>query len=91
MQRHSPDDLIQFPCSYEFKVFGDADDEGLFRRSVQAAIDNIVPVCDDAVRVRLSSGGKYQCVSVLVYLENSRQLTTIYTVLRSLDGIRYLL
>ena len=91
MSHNEPDELLEFPCSYEFKVFGDADQEGRFLSAVQAAISTITPVSRDAMRVRQSSGGKYQCVTVAVLLQNSQQLKSIYAVLRGLDGLRYLL
>ena len=91
MTHTEPDALIEFPCSYEFKVFGDVDRDERFLTSVQEAVSTVVPVSRDAMRVRQSSGGKYQCVTVAVMLQNSQQLKSIYAVLRGLDGLRYLL
>ena len=91
MTRPAPDDLLDFPCCYEFKVFSDADQDEVFVSTVQAAISSIVPVSRDAIRVRHSSGGKYQCVTAAVLLQNSGQLKSIYAVLRELDGLKYLL
>jgi putative lipoic acid-binding regulatory protein len=43
------------------------------------------------MRTRPSSGGKYQCVSVLVTLQNRRQLDAVYAALRELEDLKYLL
>lgn len=88
--RHSPDELLNFPCLYEFKAFGPAPDDA-FQTAVHQAVNRIIPVDRDAIRIRASSGGRYQCVTVLVRLENSAQLTSIYAILRGIAGLRYLL
>lgn len=88
--RHNSDELLSFPCLYEFKVFGETSDDQ-FRSKVQQAVGEIVPVGDEALKSRLSSGGRYQCLSVLVRLENSTQLEQIYVTLRAMEGLRYLL
>jgi putative lipoic acid-binding regulatory protein len=90
VERHVPDALLSFPCIHEFKAFGPATDEA-FQESVFQAVNQIVSVGRDAVRTRLSSGGRYQCITVLVRLENSAQLTGIYDILRGIEGLRYLL
>lgn len=89
-ERRSPDELLSFPCSYEFKAFGAAADP-LFAETVHQAVSRVVPVGRDALRSRLSANGSYQCITVLVRLENSAQLTEIYAMLRAVDGLRYLL
>lgn len=87
---HNPADLLSFPCPYEFKVFGAATDV-LFAETVRQAVSQVVPVGEEALRIRCSSGGQFQCVTVLVNLENSTQLTGIYAILRQIEGLRYLL
>ncbi len=88
--RHNPEKLLSFPCHYEFKAFGQAAD-ALFADAVRLAVNQVVPVCQDALRIRLSKGGRYQCVTALVRLENSVQLTEVYANLRQLEGLCYLL
>jgi putative lipoic acid-binding regulatory protein len=90
-KRHTPDELIDFPCLYEFKAFGSKSDDDVFISAVLDAVSQVVPVGRDAMRTRLSSSGTYLCVTVLVHLENSTQLTRIYDILRSVEGLRYLL
>ena len=89
-EHRAPEELLTFPCLYEYKVFGASDDER-FVGTVLAAVCRVVPITGEAVRKRLSSGGRYQCVSVLVRLENGAQLSNIYINLRALEGVRYLL
>ena len=89
-ERRSPDELLTFPCHYEFKAFGAADD-AQFVDAVLEAVGYVVAVDGDAARTRLSSGGRYQCVTVLARLENSAQLSAIYAKLRDIEGLFYLL
>ena len=84
-----PLELFEFPCNHEFKAFGDADTA--FAEAVRAAASQVLPVSRDAMRVRGSSGGKYQCVSVLLQLQSADQLRAVYEALRQVQGIRYLL
>lgn len=88
--RRHPDELLSFPCRYEFKAFGLAADEA-FAEAVRQAVCQVIPVGRESLRTRTSSNGAYQCVTVLVHLENSAQLTGIYAMLRNVDGVRYLL
>lgn len=87
----TPDDLLSFPCYHEFKAFAAAAADDSFADSVLQAVGQVVPVGRDLLRTRLSSGGRYQCVTICVRLDNSTQLTAIYANLRSIAGLRYLL
>lgn len=89
-ERRSPAELLTFPCHYEFKVFGAADDVQ-FVDAVLGAVGRVIAVGRDAARTRLSSGGRYQCVTVLARLENSAQLSAVYAMLRDVKGLAYLL
>ena len=88
--RHSPEQRLEFPCNYEFKAFGSAADEQ-FAETVRESVSRVVPISRDALRTRLSSGGRYQCVTALVRLESGTQLTAIYHALRAIEGLHYLL
>jgi putative lipoic acid-binding regulatory protein len=88
-QRIEPDLLLDFPCHYEFKAFGPAAED--FADAVVAAVSRVVTVSLDATKTRLSSGGRYQSVTVCVHLRNSTQLKEIYAILRQVEGLRYLL
>ena len=88
-QRVDPDLLLDFPCQFDFKAFGPADEA--FVNEVVAAVSQIVPVGLDATKIRLSSGGRYQAVSVCVHLHNSTQLKEIYAALKKVERLKYLL
>ena len=87
----TPQELIEFPCHFEFKAFGPGGDDSRFCDQVQAAVSTVVQVSRQAMRVRPSSGGKYQCVSVLATLQNRTQLEAAYAALREIDDLKYLL
>jgi len=84
-------ELLAFPCHFEFKAFGPGDDDETFLIKVLNAISTVVPVSRQAMKSRPSSAGRYQCVSALVTLHNRRQLEAIYTALRTIDDLKYLL
>jgi len=88
--RQPPEELLSYPCLHEFKAFGPAADAA-FQEAVFQAVNRVAAVSRDALRTRLSSGGRYQCITVLVRLEDSAQLKGIYAILRDVEGLRYLL
>ena len=80
---------IQFPCDHIFKAFGPNDGE--FFAAVRLAVASVTPVAGDAMKVRLSSDGRHQSVSVLVRLHNLQQLHGIYAALKEVPRLNYLL
>ena len=84
-------ELLEFPCHFEFKAFGPGDDDETFLNKVLSAISTVVPVSRQAAKSRPSSAGKYQCVSALVTVQNRTQLDAVYTALRKIDDLKYLL
>lgn len=84
-------DLIDFPCHFEFKAFGPGGADSPFCDQVAAAVGRVVQVSREAMKSRASSGGKYQCVTVLVTLQNRDQMEAVYAELRKIDGLKYLL
>ena len=87
----SQKELLEFPCHFEFKAFGPGDDDEKFLNKVLEAISTVVPVSRQATKSRPSSAGKYQCISALVTLHNRTQLDAVYTALRKIDDLKYLL
>jgi len=83
--------LMEFPCHFEFKVFGPGGEDCSFSEQVEAAVGRVVKVSRQAMKSRPSSAGKYQCISVLVTLQNRAQMENIYAELRKIDGVKYLL
>jgi len=89
MDGHDPKDLLDFPCHYQFKAIGLADDS--FRDGIVAAAGKIVPVPEDAIKCSPSSKDSYQSVSLLLRLQNYQQLTDIYAAMRLVAGLKMLL
>lgn len=89
MKKTDAEDLLDFPCHYQFKAMGLAGEE--FKCSIVAAVDKYVAVPVDAVRCRPSGKGTYQSVSVLVTLHNYEQLTSIYAEMRQIADLKMLL
>ena len=83
------DELVEFPCDYIYKAFGPNNDA--FVASVRSTIGKTVFAPLDAIKVRASSKGEYQCVTVVVRLQNVEQLKTIYSDLQQLAELKYLL
>jgi putative lipoic acid-binding regulatory protein len=86
---YNPEELLEFPCEYQFKVIGAAGDD--FRHAVVTTVDSHSPVVTDAIKCRPSAQGKYQSVSILVTLHNYQQLTRIYADLKQLADVKMLL
>lgn len=84
-------ELLDFPCHFEFKAFGPGGEGSPFVDQVLAAVSSVVSASRQAMRARPSSGGKYQCVTVLVTLQNRAQLEAVYAEIRKIDGLKYLL
>jgi len=92
MDRHPhPEELLEFPCDHLFKAFGPNDSGGAFLQAVRDAVETVTPVALDAIKMNLSAGGTYLCVTVMVRLHNFAQLEAIYAALRRIEGLKYLL
>ncbi len=85
----STEDLLEFPCRYQFKAVGVVGDT--FKRAIVAAVERQVAVPADSVHSCLSGQGNYQSVSIRVTLDNYRQLTSIYAEMRKVDDLKMLL
>ncbi len=83
------DELVQFPCDFEFKAFGPNDE--VFPEAVRLAIESVVPIPRDQIRSRRSKEATYICVSAVARLFNARQVEDIYAALRRVEGLKYLL
>lgn len=88
-EQSKPEDLIDFPCHYQFKAIGLAGDK--FCREVIDAIALHAPVPADAVRSQPSRRGTYQSISAVLTIYNSAQLTDIYAELKKVPGLKMLL
>lgn len=86
-----PELQLEFPCEYQFKVFGPADPARDFVTAVERAAATVMPIPLDAMRVRPSKKGTYLCVTLLARLESKTQLDGMYLALGRLPGLLYLL
>ncbi|ACL32833.1 DUF493 family protein YbeD [Glaesserella parasuis] len=81
-------DLLEFPCSFTFKVVGAAR-EGL--------IDDVVSEVQKVVKgdynpsLKESGKGTYHSVSITIQAENIEQVETLYTDLAKIEGVRMVL
>lgn len=81
-------DLLEFPCSFTFKVTGLAKPE--LRDKVVAVVQKVIP--GDYVPVcRLSSKGTYEAVSITVQATSIEQIEILYKDLADIDIVRMVL
>lgn len=89
IDQQSPEDLLEFPCQFQFKALGVAGED--FKQKILFAVGQHAAVAQDAVHCRPSAKGNYQSVSVLLNLHSYRQLTAIYAAMRQVPGLKMLL
>lgn len=89
--RPTLDELLEFPCDYPFKVFGQVVPENDFVAAVYRAVNSVMPVPLDAMKSRPSSKGHFLCVTVMARVDSMAQIEAIYTALQRVEGLTYLL
>jgi putative lipoic acid-binding regulatory protein len=87
--KQRPEDLLEFPCQYQFKALGMAGE--VFAEAILRAIRQHAAVASDSICSRPSSKGSYQSVSVLVTLHSFQQLENIYAEMRKVPELKMLL
>lgn len=90
-QQITPDEIFDFPCEYQFKAFGDAALKDSFCHALLQTVRAVVPVADDNLQVRPSSGGRYVCVTLTARVTCRTEIEQVYAGLRTIEGLRYLL
>jgi len=79
-------ELQEFPCFYTFKIFGRTNETFAERvRKIVAATLGTIPL--DSIKVRASAKGRYQSVTVVVYVHSRSQLEKVYTDLRAEEQV----
>jgi hypothetical protein len=78
----SADPLQGFPGEYTFKIFGRRSPTLVERVSTIVA-HAFGPLRPDAVSVRASSGQRYLSVTIVVWVDDRRQLETAYAALQA--------
>ncbi|MDH2998328.1 hypothetical protein A1D22_01545 [Pasteurellaceae bacterium LFhippo2] len=81
-------DLLEFPCSFTFKVVGAARD-GLVEDVVRET--NKVVKGDYNPTMKASGKGTYHSVSITITAQNIEQVETLYTDLAKIEGVRMVL
>ena len=89
--RPTLDELLEFPCVYPFKAFGQVAPESDFAAAVYQAVNSVMPIPLDAMMSRPSSKGNYLCVTIMVRVDSLAQIEAIYTALQRVEGLTYLL
>jgi len=82
------DELLEFPCSFSFKVMGVADPQLI--PDVLTVIQKLAPG-DYAPTVKPSSKGTYHSLSIPVIVNSKEHIEEIYNGLNKLDLVRYIL
>jgi putative lipoic acid-binding regulatory protein len=89
MKDNKSEELLEFPCRFEFKAIGLADDS--FKDGIIAAAGKFAVVSDAGIKCRPSDKGGYQSVSLSLTLDDYQQLTNIYAAMRQVVGLQLLL
>ncbi|GGI72161.1 DUF493 family protein YbeD [Shewanella gelidii] len=82
------DELMEFPCSFPFKVVGDARD---------SLADDVVSVVqthvagDYAPTTKASSKGSYHSVTIRVKVVSKEQVEKLYIELAAIEGVKRVL
>ncbi len=82
------DELLQFPCSFTYKVMGLAKPELVDQ--VVELVQRYIPG-DYTPQVRASSGGNYHAISITVIATYVEQIEILYAELSKLESVRMVL
>ena len=89
-QRHL-DELLEFPCVYNFKAVGFAEAnfvENLLK-SVELEIGR--DIGPDEYLVRDSSAGKYQSITLRLYMTSAAEIYRVYAAIKLDERVKYIL
>ena len=91
MDRRPIGELLEFPCRYAFKAVGRA--EGDFVREMLDRVADVLgrDVLEHEHRVRQSAGGRYESVTIDVWVESGDQVYSVYEAIYDDERVRYLL
>lgn len=82
------DEFLEFPCPFTFKIMGLANVN--LTDQVIAKLQSIVPG-DYSPKVKLSSKGSYESITVVATVSSKEHIEQIYTEVGGLDDVRYVL
>lgn len=81
-------ELLEFPCSFTYKVMGDADPKLV--EDVMKVVCHHIPGTETPT-IKESSKGNYHSVSVTIHAENIDQIETLYKELGELPCVKMVL
>ena len=79
-----------FPGPFVFKVIG-ANTPEFVAEVVQAVVVVLGPKAAPEVRLRQSTGGRHQAVTLSVHVPSPEAVLEVYSCLQGLSGVRFLL
>ena len=80
------DSLLTFPCEFPIKAMGKAEDD--FDILVIEIVRQYCPdIYENAVKTRLSHGGRYISVTVTIQAQSRQQLDNIYMALTAHERV----
>lgn len=82
------DEYLEFPCQFTFKIMGLAQDELVDK--INEVLQKHAPA-DYSPKVKPSSKGTYNAVTVSVKVTSKEHIESIYTDLGAIDIVRYVL
>ena len=82
------DEYLDFPCDFTFKVLGVAEDA--LEEQVMSVIQTHAPG-DYTPKVKPSSKGTYNSISVKVTVKSKEHVETLYQALGDLELVKYVL
>lgn len=80
------DTLLEFPCRFPIKAMG-LDDDEFVAHVLNLVSPHFPEICEEDIRTRPSSGGKYISVTVTVTATSKLQLDAIYYALTDSDRV----
>ncbi len=84
-------DLVAYPCVFRFKAVARVADGVVSDMIARVAAVLGRPVDDDAWTTRDSSGGRYTCVTLDLYVTSGQQVYDVYEALRADPRVTHLL
>jgi putative lipoic acid-binding regulatory protein len=85
------DDLVSYPCVFRFKAVARVDEGVVAGMIERVAVVLGRPVDAGAWKTRDSSGGRYTCVTLDLYVTSGQQVYDVYEALRADARVTHLL
>lgn len=91
LRRRPIEELVDFPCVFRFKAVGEA--TGGFVRDMLSRVARVLgrDVRDDEHSVRQSAQGRYESVTLDLFVQDGDEVYEIYEAISEDSRVRYLL